>query len=168
MTTTPFKPTKPRQPGSLHHALTRAINEVGGLSTAADLIQRQDNWLYKAADPDVEQRRKATLSYEEARALSRAGAAALAEDLALLAGGVFLPPIGDVTPRALQITLSDYAAESGDVLSEVIRRAADGDFSKADATASLKEIDEALRALVALRAVAAGSASNVMPLRAAG
>lgn len=56
------------------------------MSSAADLIQRQDNWLYKAADPDVDERRKATLSYEEARTLSRGGAVALAEDLALLAG----------------------------------------------------------------------------------
>lgn len=93
MTAMPFKPMKPRTPGSLHHALTRAINEVGGLPAAADLIQRQENWLYKAADPDVDERRKATLSYEEARTLSRTGAMALAEDLALLAGGFFLPPI---------------------------------------------------------------------------
>src|SRR5690606_24202419 len=83
MSASPFKPMKPRTPGSLHHALTRAINQVGGLPTAADLIQRQENWLYKAADPDVDERRKATLSYEEARTLTRSGAEALAEDLAL-------------------------------------------------------------------------------------
>lgn len=165
-----FRPLKPRQPGTLHHALTRAINQVGGLSTVADLIQRQDNWVYKAADPDVDERRKATLSYEDARTISRAGATALAEDLALLAGGVFLPPVPDMTPHALQIALSAYAAESGEAMSEVIRRAADGDFSRADATASLKEIDEALRALMTVRAIAvsASAGSNVTPLRAAG
>lgn len=170
MTATPFKPMKPRTPGSLHHALTRAINEVGGLSAAADLIQRQDNWLYKAADPDVDERRKATLSYEEARTMSRAGASALAEDLALLAGGFFLPPIPDTAPHALQMAVASYVAESGEALSEILKRAADGDFSRSDATASLKEIDDALRTLMSVRAIAVGIAegANVLPLRAAG
>lgn len=170
MTTTPFKPMKPRTPGSLHHALTRAINEVGGLPAAADLIQRQENWLYKAADPDVDERRKATLSYEEARTLTRSGATALAEDLALLAGGVFLPPVAETAPHALQLAVAKYAMESGEALSEIIRRAADGDFSQIDATASLKEIDDALRALMAVRSIAVSTAagSNVTELRAAG
>gem|GEM_PF-561550 len=170
MSTAPFKPMKPRTPGSLHHALTRAINEVGGLSAAADLIQRQDNWLYKAADPDVDERRKATLSYEEARAMCRAGATALAEDLALLAGGFFLPPVPDTAPHALQMAVATYAAESGEALSEILKRAADGDFSPRDATASLKEIDDALRALMAIRSIAVSTAtgSNVMAMRAVG
>jgi len=166
MTATPFRPMKPRAPGSLHHALTRAINQVGGLPAAADLIQRQENWLYKAADPDVDERRKATLSYEEARTLSRNGATALAEDLALIAGGFFLPPIADTAPKALQSALATYAAESGEVMAEIIGRAADGDFSRGDATASIKEIDDALRALMAIRAIAASISeqSNVRAL----
>jgi hypothetical protein len=168
--TTPFKPMKPRTPGSLHHALTRAINEVGGLPAAADLIQRQENWVYKAADPDVDERRKATLSYEEARTLTRSGATALAEDLALLAGGVFLPPVSETAPHALQLAVAKYAMESGEALAEIIRRAADGDFSQTDATSSLKEIDDALRALMSIRAIAVATAAgaNVLPLRAAG
>lgn len=168
---TPFRPVKPRAPGTLHLALTTAINQVGGLAPAADLIQRSESWLYTAADPDVERRREAKLSYEEARTLSRAGAAALAEDLALLAGGVFLPPPPDTAPHALQMALSAYAAESGEALGEVIRRAADGDFSKSDARAALKEIDDALRALMNLRAIAVSTLEgrqNVYPMRAAG
>lgn len=168
---TPFRPVKPRAPGSLHSALTRAINEVGGLAPAADLIQRSESWLYTAADPDVERRREAKLSYEEARTLSRAGAVSLAEDLALLAGGVFLPPPPDTALHALQLALSAYAAESGEALGEIIKRAADGDFSKADAKATLKEIDDALRALMTVRSIAVATmegGSNVLPLRAAG
>lgn len=166
-----FRPIKPRAPGSLHLALTNSINQVGGLASAADLIQRSESWLYTAADPDVERRREAKLSYEEARTLSRAGATALAEDLALLAGGVFLPPPPDAAPHALQHALATYAAESGEALAEIIKRAADGDFSKADAKHALKEIDEALRALMALRSIAATTmegGSNVLPMRAAG
>lgn len=166
-----FRPIKPRAPGSLHLALTRAINEVGGLTAAADVIQRAETWLYTAADPDVERRREAKLSYEEARSLSRSGAIALAEDLALLAGGVFLPPVPDTAPHALQMAVATYAAESGEALGEIIRRAADGDFSKQDASASLKEIDEALRALMNIRAIAvatAEGASDAPLMRAAG
>lgn len=149
-----FNPTKPRRPGSLHAALSRAIDQVGGLDEAADIIQRSNSWLYTAADPDVERRREAKLSYEEARTLSRAGASALAEDLALLAGGVFLPPVPATAPAALQQALASYAKESGEVLSEVIQRASDGTFDRRDAEVTLREIDEALRALMSLRALA--------------
>jgi len=167
---TPFRPVKPRAPGTLHLALTTAINQVGGLAPAADLIQRSESWLYTAADPDVERRREAKLSYEEARTLSREGATALAEDLALLAGGVFLPPPPDAAPHVLQHALAAYASESGEALGEIIKRAADGDFSKTDAKCALKEIDEALRALMSLRAIAVGTlegSGNIIPMVAA-
>lgn len=158
-----FRPTKPRSHGSLHLALTNAINEVGGLAAAGELIHRGENWLYTAADPDVERRKEARLSYEDARTLSRAGATSLAEDLSLLAGGAFLPPLPDTAPHALQLAVAAYAAESGEVLAEIIRRAADGDFSPQDATVSLKEIDEALRALMGIRAITVETASGSRP-----
>ncbi|PLR28132.1 hypothetical protein SGCZBJ_03750 [Caulobacter zeae] len=151
---TGFRPTKPRRHGSLHAALSIAIDQVGGLEDAADIIQRSTNWLYTAADPDVERRKKATLSFEEARALSRAGATALAEDLSLQAGGVFLPPAPDTAPAAIQAALASYAKESGEALAMVIQRAADGDFDRLDAEAAMKEIDEALKALMGVRALA--------------
>lgn len=155
-----FRPTKPRSHGSLHLALTNAINEVGGLAAAGELIHRGENWLYTAADPDVERRKEARLSYEDARTLCRAGATSLAEDLSLLAGGVFLPPVPDTAPHALQLAVAAYAAESGEALAEIIRRAADGDFSQQDAAVSLKEIDDALRALMGIRAIAIATASG--------
>ncbi len=152
-----FRPTKPRRHGSLHAALSRAIDQIGGLDDAAELIQRPSAWLYTAADPDVERRKQAKLSYEEARTLSREGATALAEDLSLLAGGVFLPPIPSTAPAALQAALAAYVSESGEAIAEVIRRAADGVFDRKDAESALKEIDEALRALMGVRALAAAA-----------
>lgn len=140
------KPTKPRRHGSLHAALSRAIDETGGLDVAAELFQRSTNWLYTAADPVVERRKKATLSYEEARVFTRAGATALAEDLALLSSGMFLAPIPNTAPAALRAALASYAKESGEALCEPIFRASDGVFDRRDAEAALKEIDEALRA----------------------
>lgn len=155
-----FKPTKPRPAGSSYAAISRSFDQVGGLDTAADIIQRSPNWCYTAADPDVERRREAKLSYEESRMLSRAGATALAEDLALLAGGAFLPPIPATAPAALQAALAAYAKESGEVLSEIILRAADGRFDRRDAEAALREIDEALRALMNVRALAVATLSE--------
>ena len=107
-----------------------------------------------------ERRREAKLSYEDARTLSRAGAGALAEDLALLAGGLFLPPVPDTAPQALQAAVASYAIESGEALGEIIKRAADGDFSPRDATAALKEIDDALRALMSVRAITVSMAEK--------
>lgn len=148
-----FRPTKPRAPGSLHDALSRAIDQVGGLETAADILDRNTDWLYSAADPNRERRKQARLSLEEARALSRAGATALAEDLALLAGGAFVPGCASADPVALQAAVGAYAAESGQVISEIIQRAADGVFDAVDAGVALREIDDAVRALMCVRGV---------------
>lgn len=151
---TGFRPTKPRRHGTLHAALSRAIDQVGGLEEAAEVIRRSTNWLYTAADPDVERRKKATLSLEDAIALGREGGVALAEFHALSVGGLFLPPVPSTAPAAVQAALAAYAKESGEALAEVISRASDGVFDRRDAEAALKEIDEALRALMALRALA--------------
>lgn len=149
-----FRPTKPRRYGSLHAALSRAIDQIGGLEEAAEVIRRSTNWLYTAADPDIERRKKATLSLEEAIALGREGGVALAEFHALAVGGMFLPPVPSTAPAAVQAALASYAKESGEALAEIITRAADGVFDRRDAEVALKEIDEALRALMALRALA--------------
>ncbi|MDB5458129.1 MAG: hypothetical protein JWP92_3714 [Caulobacter sp.] len=149
-----FRPTKPRPPGSLHEALSRAVDQLGGLKKAADIIDRGTDWLYSAADPDRERSKAASLSYAEIRSLSRAGATALAEDLALLAGGVFLPPVPETAPAAIHAALATYAAESGQAIAEIITRAADGVFDRVDATKALPEIDDALRALMTVRALA--------------
>jgi hypothetical protein len=149
-----FNPTKPRKHGTLHAALSRAIDQLGGLDDAAEMIGRGRDWLYTAADPDREKSKQAKLSLEEARVMSRAGATALAEDLALLAGGLFLPPVPDTAPAAIHAALARYASESGEAMSVIISRAADGVFDVADARAALKEIDEALRAMMTLRSLA--------------
>lgn len=154
-----FRPYKRRRPGTVHDVITRAFDQAGGLDAAADMIGRDPKWCHAASDPDVERRRAASLSYEEARTMSRSGEVTVfAEDLALLAGGVFLPPIPAAAPAQLQQALASYTAESGEAVSEIIRRISDGVFDQADARAALPEIDDALRALLALRTFAAKAA----------
>lgn len=151
-----FKPYKPRRPGTVHAVITRAFDQAGGLDEVGELIRRDPKWCHAAADPDIERRRAATLSYEDARVLTRAGhgVVAFAEDLALLAGGVFLPPAPSTAPAALQQALAAYSTESGQAIGEIISRACDGVFDARDAQAALPEIDDALRALMALRSLA--------------
>lgn len=144
---------KPREHGSLHEALGRAIDQVGGAKAAADLIDRGSDWLYSAADPNRERGKAATLNHPELRTLCRHGATALAEDFALLCGGLFLPPVPKTAPGAIQAALAVYVTESADVISETIRRAADGEIDRTDAVPMLKEIDDAIRAMMGLRAL---------------
>jgi hypothetical protein len=132
----------------------RAINQLGGIGKAAEAIDRGVGYLYDALNPDRDVIKKNELKYRDARVMSRAGATALAEDLALQAGGLFLPPVPDTAPAAIHAALARYASESGEAMSVIISRAADGVFDVADARAALKEIDEALRAMMTLRSLA--------------
>lgn len=144
-----FRPVKPRRPGSPHKALADAIGQIGTLEDAAAVIERNPGWLYAAADPDIERRKEAKLSYAEACRLVAAGGHALAEHMALEAGGVFVPG-GVIDHAALQAQLAAFSAESGELVSETIRRVADGEFDHKDSAAILPLIEDALRPLLAL------------------
>lgn len=158
-----MKAHKIRRPRTLHAALEAAIDQLGGAEKAGDVIERSRSWMYSAADPDRDPDKRATVTYAQARALARAGGVAIAEDMALLAGGAFMPGVPDLGPGEVQALLADYVAEHGQFASELIQRAADGKVCTTDAMASLKPLDDALRALLALRAdlmrVADGGAS---------
>ena len=155
---TGFSPVKPRRPGTLHQALSRAVDQVAGPQAAGDLIERTRSWVYAACDPDAPPEKAARLSYAEARTLTRAGASALAEDLALLAGGVFLPPAPDAAPCAVSAALAEFSADSGAAVAGMVRALADGLLDRREASRTLGEIDRTLRALCALRAVTAAAA----------
>ena len=150
-----FKPYKRREHGTLHATLQRAVDELGGAAAAGDVIRRGPDWIYSATDPFRAEGKKATLTWADARDLARAGATSVAEDMALLCGGVFMPPIPAAAPAALHSALATYMTEHGQAISEIIQRAADGELDTADAKAALPEVDEALRAFMSLRAMLA-------------
>ena len=160
---TGFAPVKPRGPGTLHEALSRAVDQLGGPQPAGDVIERSRSWMYAACDPDLPAEKAARLSYPEARGLTRAGATALAEDLALLAGGVFLPPPPDAAPCAVSAALAEFSADSGAAVADMVRALADGLLTRREASRTLGEIDRTLRALCALRAVTAAAAESAAP-----
>jgi hypothetical protein len=61
-----------------------------------------------------------------------------------------------ISSRHVGIThaLASYAKEGSEALCELISRASDGVFDQRDAEAALKEVDEALRAHMSIRALA--------------
>ena len=148
-----MKRYSPRKRGTLHAALTKAIEQLHGPEAAGDVIQQSAGWMYDAANPHRTGKHKASLSWADARALARAGGTAIAEDMATEAGGVFMPPIPTESPSALHAALASYMSEHGDGISKIIQRAADGEIDQVDADAVLPELDDMLRTLMAVRAL---------------
>lgn len=142
-----------RKRGTSHAALTKAIDDLGGADKVGDVIDQSPGWVYDAANPHRPAGKATSLSWAQARALARAGAFSIAEDMAAEAGGVFMPPIPATSPTALHGALAAYLNEHGQAVSEIIRRAADGEFDQPDADAALPELDDALRTLMTVRAL---------------
>lgn len=142
----------PRKRGTLYAALTKAMDDLG-VEKVADVIEQSPGWVYDAANPHRDKDKQGVLSWPQARALARAGALSIAEDMASEAGGVFMPPIPPTSPSALHGALAEYLNEHGQAVSEIVKRAADGEIDQADAEAALPELDDALRTLMAVRAM---------------
>lgn len=157
---TGFTPYKPRPGGGEYAPIVAAYQQVGGLEAAADILDRPLSWIKKSTDPDIDPDKACKLTWREVRQLTRLGVTAFAEHVALLGGGVFLPPAGGLAPGELQSALAKFSVESGQAVSELITRSADGVLCKTDGQALIPEIDDALRALMALRAMAVRAAES--------
>jgi UDP-N-acetylglucosamine:LPS N-acetylglucosamine transferase len=129
------------------------------------VIDESPGWVYDASNPRRDKEKQGVLTWAQARALARAGAVSIAEDMASEAGGVFMPPIPASSPAALHGALAAYLNEHGQAVSEIVKRAADGEIDKADADAALTELDDALRTLMAVRALLARVAATGEALR---
>lgn len=153
-----YRIMKPRPAGSIYDAITRAVGQIeGGLTAAAEIIDRPRSALHAAGDPDTPQRKRVKLTYAEACALAGAGGVALAEHIALKAGGVFLP-VDATSVACIHAGAAAFSREAGEAVCEVIQRASDGTFCAKDREAALPQIDDAIRALLALRAACEGKA----------
>lgn len=160
-----MKRYSPRKRGTLHAALTKAIEELGGAEKAGDVIEQRAGWMYDAANPHRPADKSASLSWADARALARAGGVSIAEDMATEAGGVFMPPIPTQSPSALHGVLATWMTEHSQAVAEIIKRVADGVLCQDDALAALPEIDDELRTLMAVRALVEHVARTGEPLR---
>lgn len=141
-----------RTPGTLHEVLTRAFAQAGGVESAADMLPgRTGKRLYEAATPGLEPRHETQLTYGEARMLTRGhgGVHAFAEDLALLAGGIFLPPI-DAGAGTIGAQAGRAGREVGEAMAEVYRSLEDGVFTREEAMAVLPFLREAAEGVAEL------------------
>lgn len=157
-----YEPMKPRPAGSVYDAVTRAFAQLdGGVTGAAELLDLSRPHVNAMGDPDAEGRKKVNISLQQAARLSEGGATALAEWLAIKAGGLFIPCVDRTCAAAIQEAVANYSRESG----EAIGAAIDAALKDGGRDRALKEIDEASAALARLRAKI--MAPNVTSLKGA-
>lgn len=137
---------KRREPGSIAEATARAIHEVGGVRSAMAVLGLSQTRVYALTDPDERRR----INAEGIEALCVAGATALAEHFALLAGGLFLPSGRDEGDSGLHRLTGAAAAEFGDFVRVQLAALADGRLTPAEAAEALRELEEALAPLTRL------------------
>lgn len=146
------QPLRPREPGSIWDTICDAMREVGGAEAMALAVKRKPYWSYVVSDDVQSAKQRTQLSYADACDVAKAGGVALAQHIALCAGGVFLPvQAGNVA--AVQSHAAKLSQESGEAVSVLIQRIVDGDFDKADRKACLPELLDLLQAVMPLIAM---------------
>jgi len=120
--------TKALCPISVHGVIERAYEELGGkASVLSVLTHRTLNWLHTSLNPDREERQKARLTFEDAQALTDAGALALAHDLARRAGMQLVPLTGPASDQFdLMASTADMLGRTGEAAQAVSLAMADG------------------------------------------
>lgn len=149
---TNFRPMKPREPGSIWDAITNAMDEVGGPEKMANAVNRKAYWSYVVSDDAQSAKQRTGLSYADACTIAKTGGAALAEHMALCAGGVFLPITGGSVAE-VQRGAALLSQETGEAVSGLIRCLMDGDFDSADKRASLPRLLDVLGVIAPLIAM---------------
>lgn len=141
-----FLPVKPRAYGEPKSVVGDLIAKAGGAKEVAHRFGLNVSMIYAFADPASDK----DMSFARVASLTGPDNTVAAEYLAHLAGGVFMP-----VPRegGLMMTLTaDLAREVGETVSSIVTSLSDGQMDDSEAEAALKEIDEDLVILMALRA----------------
>lgn len=61
-----FSPMKPRQPGTIWSATSRAMNQLGGAEAMAAAVDRKPWWAYTVSDEDAAANARTNLSFADA------------------------------------------------------------------------------------------------------
>ncbi len=149
------------QPGALKSGLTRSpasaksvvealVIANGGAKQVAHRFGLSDSLIYDFMHPGSEKE----MSLARVAALSSAQAPFAAEYLAGLAGGVFLPIAGiDQDGTGLGHLTAEFARETGEAVAAIIGSLTDGTLTPAEAETDLREVDQAMRVLAAIRSL---------------
>src|SRR5690606_24746917 len=130
-----FKPYKTRPYNSSKAVVTELISQSGGREEAAEILERSVTQVASYTDPET----KDQISYDQVRRLIRSTKSTIpAEDLALLAGGIFVP-MGAGTECFHALTARS-AQEYGEFVSLVMQAISDGKLCKLDKQKIMREL----------------------------
>ncbi|MFO1081897.1 MAG: phage regulatory CII family protein [Reyranellaceae bacterium] len=147
MTRRTFTPVKPRAAGTPKACLGDLFAQAGGVQRVMVRLGLGQSQVYAYADPQSPEE----ISFARVAALTDAQCTAAAEYLSALAGGGFLPgPAADGADWGA--LTAEAMREHGEAMACLVAQLADGTFTAAEARASLPEVDDAVQALLALRA----------------
>ena len=145
-----FAPVVPCPPEEPKAAIRRLFDQNGGVDRVAIKLGLQPPYVYSISHPGT----KDELTFARTAALTSRDAPAAAEYLAALAGGVFLPvPCAEGDAQALT---ADSVRQHGEAMALLVAALASDGIDASEATRTLPEIDEALRALCGLRSLVVG------------
>ena len=144
-----YRINKPRPAGSVYDAITLAFSQLeGGVTGAASALNMNRSHVNAMGDADAEGPKKANMTLFQAGVLSEAGSTALAEWLAIRAGGLFIPCVDRRCADAIQGAVANYSRESG----EAIGAALDAALQGGDRDKAIRELQEASAALATVLA----------------
>ncbi|MCW5725698.1 MAG: hypothetical protein KIS81_12190 [Maricaulaceae bacterium] len=145
-----FKPVKSRPYGEPKAVVARLFEEAGGVPAVMDILEMSRTRVYALSDPDSSNE----ISYARVAKLTEAArASTAAKDLALRAGGLFMPlevEVGDATWLTLASEASRRHARKISALMDALGETG-GSPGEVDA-AEAREILELLDAHLALMA----------------
>ncbi len=148
-----FKPYKPREYASTKDVVTRLIDQAGGIKRAAFVLERSPTQTLAYSDPATADQ----ISFDQVRHLVAAtDAIAAAEDLAALAGGVFLP--APAPNESFDMLAAEGARDWGEFTAALLRARAEKRLHKASDDPVLKggdllrRLDKLINALATARA----------------
>lgn len=147
MTRPTFNPQTPCEPELPKAAIRRVYEQLGGIKRAAIRLNRGKTQTYDYASME----RTDELTYAQACALTGAESPALAEHLAMLADGVFVP-VACKVDDALKLT-ADAVRQHGEAMGAIVAGVQDGTLDAKEARGALVELDEAICGLCSLRAL---------------
>jgi hypothetical protein len=146
---------KPRLRGSSFEVIGRALDAIGPRKVAAAHLDVGTSKAAAWSDPD-DACNRAPMTFAQVRAVTRefpdSAGAVFARDLASLAGGVFVPGEPDLGDCPLAGPLADAMREHSEAVCAIVAGMADGGMSADETDHARRELDQAMGAMVALRA----------------
>lgn len=141
-----FRPTKPRPYATTKDVIARLVGESGGVKRVSFTLDRSETQVYAYTDPQEQHQ----ANYDQVRRLTSPDATAAAEDLAALAGGIFVPG-GAASRQSLHDLGAAASEEFGKAAAALFRALSDNRITHDERPSVRKGLDDVLVVLVATR-----------------